>query len=223
MSDAPQMIYAPIAGRGELTRLIAAAGELQMQDEISNMANFGKPVVAETGESKKDYISPSGMPLLKHGDLKISQSGAIEMYLSAIAPKYSGLSVQQRAVDNMYSGIKEEMLFNCAKAIFTTQKTDKDQAKKDVIQLFDKWLGIFEEKVPVDGFIQGLSFPTVADLALLNVTRGFMPFGAAAKLAEYDFNKWAKVRALCDRTAAYPPVAEYLKSNKTMAANPMGF
>merc|ERR1712187_578851 len=87
------------------------------------------------------------MPLLSHGELKISQSGAIETYIAVIAPRYNGLTPQQRAVDNMYQGIKEELLMNCAKAIFTTQKTDKEQAKKDVAELFDKWCAIFEEKV----------------------------------------------------------------------------
>lgn len=219
----PQLIYAPIAGRAELIRLIAAAGNLPIT-ELSNMANFGKPTISETGESKRDYVSPSGMPLLNHGDLKLSQSGAIETYVAAIAPRYKGLTVQQRAVDNMYQGIKEELLFNCAKAIFTTQKTDKDKAKQDVKELFDKWFAIFEEKVPATGFIHGLGFPTPADLALLNIAVGFMPFGAARKLADgYDLDKWAKVKALCDRCAADPGVAEYLKSSEYTAANPMGF
>jgi hypothetical protein len=213
----PQLVYAPIAGRAELIRLIAAAGGLKMKAEISNMGNFGKPSIEETGESKTDYVSPSGMPLLKHGDLKLSQSGAIESYVAGIAPKYSALTPQQRAVDNMYQGIKEEVLSNAAKAIFTTK------SKEDVVALYDKWFAIFEAKVPDDGFIQGLGFPTVADLVLFNITRAFMPFGAARKLAEYDFNKWAKVKALCDRVSADPGVAEYLKSTPTLEANPMGF
>jgi len=218
----PQLIYAPIAGRAELIRLIAAAGECEIT-EISNFENFGKPTVKETGESKNEYVSPSGMPLLSHGELKISQSGAIETYIASIAPKYKDLTVQQRAVDNMYQAIKEEMLLNCAKAVFTTQKADKDKAKQDVTELFDKWFTIFEAKVPSDGFIQGLDFPTPADLSLLNITIAFMPFGAAKKLAEYDFDKWQKVKALCDRTAADSGVAKYLESSTATKANPMGF
>uniref|UniRef100_A0A7S1W3E7 Glutathione S-transferase n=1 Tax=Alexandrium catenella TaxID=2925 RepID=A0A7S1W3E7_ALECA len=220
--DPPQLIYAPIAGRAELIRLIAAAGNLPI-NELSNMANFGKPSISETGESKRDYTSPSGMPLLSHGGLKMSQSGPIETYVAAIAPRYRDLTVQQRAVDNMYQGIKEEILLSCAKAIFTTRKTDEGQAKKDVAELLDKWFTIFEERVPATGFIQGLGFPTPADLALLNIAVGFMPFGAAKKLADYDLDKWAKVKALCDRCAADPGVAAYLKSSEYTAANPFGF
>jgi len=219
--SSPHLIYAPIAGRAELIRLIAAAGGLEMTED-SKLEYFGKPTAGD--ESKTDYLSPSGMPLLKHGELKLSQSGAIEAYLTNIAPRYSGLTVEQRAIDNMWQGIKEEILANCAKAIFTTQKTDKEQAKKDVTDLLDKWFAIFEDKAPSDGFIQGLDFPTSADLVLLNISIGFMPFGAAIKLAEYDISKWAKVKALCDRTAADEKVAKYLKSETNYTTNnPFGF
>jgi len=178
--------------------------------------------ILSSGESRNNYMSPSGMPLLQHGDLKISQSGAIETYVASIAPKYKDLTPQQKAIDNMYGCIKEEILFNCAKAIFTTQKTDKNKAIEDINTLLDKWFGIFEEKLPDEGFILGLSYPTPADLALLNITQAFMPFGAAVKLASYDFSKWKKVSALCDRTAADSNVAAYLKDSPYVKANPFG-
>merc|ERR1711862_887752 len=189
--------------------------------ESANMADFGKPEIQATGESKVAYMSPSGMPLLRHGDLKMSQSGAIENYIAAIAPKYSAMTVQQRAVDQMYGSIKEEILLNCAKAVFTTRKIDEAKARDDVAALFDKWFALFEQKVPEDGFIQGLGFPTPADLALLNIKIGYMPFGAARKMVGYDFGKWPKVMALCDRPAADPAVASYLASSTYTAANPM--
>ena len=156
-SDEVFMCYFPIAGRGELIRLIAAAGGVTLTESTELPA----------GESKADYMSPSGVPLVKHGDFKMSQSGAIEAYISAIAPKFSGLTVQQRAIDAQYSGIKEEMLFNCAKAIFTTKKAE------DVTVLLDKWLPLFEASLPADGFVNGLAHPTVADCAVLNITTGY--------------------------------------------------
>jgi len=70
-----------------------------------------------------------------------------------------------------------------AKAIFTTIKTDKEQAIKDITELFDKWFGLFEAKVPEEGFILGKKFPTVADLVLVNMVMGYMPCGVAAKHA----------------------------------------
>ena len=44
----------------------------------------------------------------------------------------------------MYAGIKEEMLLNSAKAIFTTKNGD------DVTKLLDKWLPLFEAQVPTE-------------------------------------------------------------------------
>merc|ERR1712107_444332 len=102
-------------------------------------------------------------------------------------------------IDQMYAGIKEEVLANCAKAIFMTRKTDAEKATADITALFDKWFALFEEQVPADGFILGKGFPTQADLALLNITIGYMPFGAAVKHAGYDFAKFPKTSALCQR------------------------
>lgn len=220
-SNHPHLIYAPMAGRAELTRLIAAAGGVTIT-ESANAANFGKPDILETGESKKNFMSPSGMPLLQHDDLKISQSGAIEAYMTSIAPRYKDLTPQQRAVDMMFMGIKEEILFNCAKAIFTTQKADKDAAIADVCTLFDKWGDVFEDQIPAEGFIQGLPYPTPADLALLNITIAYMPFGSARKLADYDFGKWKKVMALCERVKADENVKKYLDTAMYTEANPFG-
>ena len=193
-TDSLHMTYLPIAGRGELCRLIAAAGGLTLTED---------PALPE-GESKAEYFSPSGVPLLKHGSLKMSQSLAIEAYLINISPKFSGLTAQQKAVDGMYCGIKEEMLLNCAKAIFTTKKSAPEQAKVDVTNLLDKWLALFEANLPRTGFVHGLDYPTAADCAVLNVTTGYMPYGAAMKFAGYDSSlaKFPKVKAHADRTAA---------------------
>jgi len=187
-SDSLHMVYLPIAGRGELIRLIAAAGGLTLTESTEVPA----------GDSKAQYLSPSGVPLLKHGELKLSQSGAIESYLINLAPKFCSLSAEQKAIDQMYCGIKEEMLLNCAKALFTTKNGE------DVTKLLDKWFPIIEAKLPASGFIHGLGYPTTADCAVLNVTTGYMPFGAAMKLAGYDasLTQYPKVKALADRTAA---------------------
>merc|ERR1712195_446829 len=183
-SDELVMVCMPIAGRGELIRLIAAAGGITL-NETKDLA---------AGETKSDYLSPSGTPLLKHGDLKLSQSGAI---------------------DSMYAGIKEEILTNCGKAIFTTKSGD------DVTKLLDdKWFPLMEATLPADGFINGLAFPTVAGLAVLNITTGYMPFGAAMKLAGFDttLGKYPKVKALVDRTAA--ALGPEVFPNKFTNANP---
>mmetsp|Transcript_29903 Transcript_29903/g.94296 ORF Transcript_29903/g.94296 Transcript_29903/m.94296 type:complete len:95 (+) Transcript_29903:171-455(+) len=90
-----------------------------------------------------------------------------------------------------------------------------------VTALPDKWFAILEAKVPEDGFIQGSGFPTPADLALVNITGAYMPFGAAVKHAGYDIAKFPKVMALCDRAAKSDGVAAYLEKSPYTTANPM--
>ena len=65
MSD-PVLYYWPLAGRGELIRLIAHVGGVTITEDP-----------APTDEHKVECGSPSGIPLLIHGDLKLSQSTAV--------------------------------------------------------------------------------------------------------------------------------------------------
>lgn len=97
------------------------------------------------------------------------------------------------------------------------------QNPDDVTKLLDKWFGLMEGQLPAEGFINGLSFPTAADCAVLNITSAYMPMGAAMKMAQYDTSlvKFPKVKALADRTA----VAEGIAGNFPTAytnANPFG-
>jgi hypothetical protein len=49
-----------------------------------------------------------------------------------------------------------------------------------------------------------------------------MPIGCARNLAQYDFGKWKKVTALCDRVKADEHVNKYLSERKYADANPWG-
>ena len=97
--SAPEIIYFPIAGRGELPRLTAAAGGLDFTDTIAGTTSefFG------------------ALPILVHNDVSLCQSQAIVSYLSNIAPKFSGLTAAQKGVDDMYAGIFEDVLSGCSK------------------------------------------------------------------------------------------------------------
>jgi glutathione S-transferase len=196
------MYYYPVAGRGELIRLIAATGGLDLAE--------GKPYGTI---HKAEYGSLSGLPLLQHGAVKLSQSGAIERYVSGLVPRFAALTLAQQATDHMFSCIKEDVLLGCAKVIFG----DVASAPTEVPKLCDKWFAVVEGLVPVDGFILGLDYPTVADLAVLNMARGYMPFGAAFKHGKYAFAPGhPKMAALVERTAAAPGVKEYLASSPSL-------
>eukprot|EP00929_Paragymnodinium_shiwhaense_P104410 TRINITY_DN68810_c0_g1_i1.p1 TRINITY_DN68810_c0_g1~~TRINITY_DN68810_c0_g1_i1.p1 ORF type:complete len:491 (-),score=125.63 TRINITY_DN68810_c0_g1_i1:333-1727(-) len=199
----PELVYFPVAGRGELARLICAAGGLELTD-----------TPAQRGE-KAGFFGQ--LPVLKHGDFSICQSGAIESYLAAIAPKFQSLTTQQRAVDDMFAATKEDMLVGCAKVVFGDEETKK-AAPETIPKHLDKFLSVLETLVPAEGFIQGLDFPTVADLSLLNFAEGGMPFAKAIELAGgYDWqSKYPRIKANVDRTKEAPGVKEYVASSSSL-------
>lgn len=90
----------------------------------------------------------------------------------------------------------------------------------------EKWYGIIEGLLPEGGFINGLDFPTPADLAIMVITKGCMPFQAAPAVAGCSPtpDKYPKMFRVATAAAAYPPVAEYLATSEyqTLKADPFG-
>ena len=94
---------------------------------------------------------------------------------------------------------------------------DIKNAQTEVPKHLDKWFPVLEGLLPEDGFVLGLGFPTVADLCVVNIGRGYMPFGAAYKHGKYDYGaKYPKFTALVERTAAVPAISEYLSKSPTL-------
>ena len=73
---APKLIYFPFAARGELVRMVAALGGLEITESTE-----------ATPDEKAACGSPGALPVLIHGDHRLAQSLAIESYISEIAPK----------------------------------------------------------------------------------------------------------------------------------------
>ena len=93
-----------------------------------------------------------------------------------------------------------------------------EPSRAQVPKHLDKWFKVVEGLVPKAGFILGLGYPTVADLAVLNMVKGYMPFGAALKHGKYDYaKKYPKLAALVERTAAAPGVKEYLAESTSIS------
>merc|ERR1712136_426307 len=134
-----QLVYFPMAGRGELCRLLAAVGGVPFEDQ---------PPPAD--ESHKNEFTGS-LPQMKHGDFKLTQSGAIESYIAAIAPKFQGLTSQQRAIDDCYAATKEDIIQSMGKVVFGQGK-EKETALKNLPATLDKFLSVLEDKAPVQGF-----------------------------------------------------------------------
>lgn len=161
------------------------------------------------------------MPILEHGDLKIFQHNAIERYLCDIAPKYAKLTPEQKAHDMVIMLTKAEINAQTESLLF------KKITPEDLAPMMEKTLSLIEGLMPEKGFINGLAFPTPADLAILVINQGCMPFQAAMTMAgcpTWDGKKYPKMARIAKDAAAYAPVAEFLakSEHKTLKADPFG-
>ena len=211
----PTLIYFPIAGRGALSRLIAKVGGVVDFQDIHDLPDGVMP--ADTG-------SPGSYPMLLDGDdLKINESGAIEVYLSLIAPKYQDLTAKQRAKDFHICQLKETYLRDFAGVIFNRTK-DVETKKVEIEAKAAKWFPLLEGILPSEGFVNGGDYPTPGDLAVVNICEGYMPFGAAFKMAGLDLAaKYPKLVAHSERVKKIPLVSEALTSVPTFKTAFPGF
>eukprot|EP00588_Corethron_pennatum_P011174 CAMPEP_0194276860 /NCGR_PEP_ID=MMETSP0169-20130528/9335_1 /TAXON_ID=218684 /ORGANISM="Corethron pennatum, Strain L29A3" /LENGTH=206 /DNA_ID=CAMNT_0039020673 /DNA_START=114 /DNA_END=734 /DNA_ORIENTATION=- len=188
----PHLVYFPIAGRGGLIRLIAEYGGVKLT-ESTEMPD---------GVSKSECGSAGSIPILIDGDLKMNESTAIEFYVASIAPKLAYLTPQQRGKDAQFCCIKETVLGGLGKVLFG------DKSKDDFHAVTDKFFPLIEGLLPAEGFVNGLDYPTVADLAVVIICDSYMPFGAAYKHGEIDLaTKFPKLKAHSDRTKENDSVA----------------
>jgi len=208
----PCLYYSAMAGRGELTRLIAAVGGLEIEEKAWL-------------PDRAPFVSPGTWPCLEHGELRISQNTAIECYIASIAPYYKDLTPEQQAVDNLFCCIKDDMYkeYMNAYMAMSADESRKLTFSADLAATADRWFLVIEDRLPSGGFINGLDFPTVSDLAVLNIAMAFMPFVAFQDLAGYDVSaKWPHLMRHADRVAIYPSVKAYLDKSTTIHANPYG-
>jgi len=210
-AESPVLYYMPIAARGEVARLVAHVGGLNLvfATECSDAL-------------KKEAGSPSSLPILVHGALKISQSHAIVAYLMRIAPLYRSLTPAQHAKDVQINAIFDDVMSGLAKVLFDPRmKSDPSFAGPAITEHADKWMAVIEGILPAAGFINGLPYPTAADFAMLVMIEGQTPFAGSWKLANYDpFKDAPKLKALVERTSTYPDVKQFLSTSETLKGNP---
>jgi len=219
----PTLNYFSICGRGELARLICAAGELEFEDKA------WAPAFDDSGGWRQGYQAignkhgfPGTMPILEHGSYTLCQTTAIESYLASIAPKFKALTPEQKGKDLMFQVFKADINVPTENLLF------KKITAEDLKPIVEKMYGTLEGLMPTSGFINGLEFPTAADLAILVISKGCMPFQAAPTMADCSFlknaSKYPKMDRIAKAAAAYPPVVKYLAASehKTLKADPFG-
>jgi len=212
----PTFVYFPIAGRGELSRLIAKVGgiDLELASELPD------------GIIATACGSTGGLPCLIDDDLKINESGAIETYLCLIAPKFAELTPKQRAKDAQFCHLKETYIAAIAGVGFSMSAEERaaGERKDDIKNIVDKYFAVLETILPEDGFINGLEYPTPADLAIVNICEGYMPFGWAYKHAEIDLaTSYPKLDAHHKRCMADDAIKNAVEGSASMKVPFPGF
>jgi hypothetical protein len=188
-TDKIHLFYFPIAGRAEVARMIIKYNNLDAVDSPDT-----------SGEDMASYLTKSAVPILRHGDLKMNQSLAIENYLMSICERYKDMTKAQIAKDQQISAFKEDLLALVAGPLFGG--ADKEKMESEVNPKVEEKLALLEGILPAEGYVNGLPFPTLADFAIYNMYAGYMPFGAFIKKGgnTFSFDKYPKFKAIAEAT-----------------------
>jgi len=208
--------YFPFAGRGEISRLCAAAGGLKIEEKNFSPQDERAAICKECG------AIGTGLPILKHGNnLSMCQSSAIQNYICAIGPRFKDVPMRVRAIDAMYFAHVEDMLAEIGKSgifgeLFGGPPTNTDELKSAL----EKWCKHLESQVPSAGFIAGQAFPTGSDCVILCLYRGVAPWKIFFDKSGVNKADFPKLKSLEDRTAQAPGIKEYLERSTSISLNP---
>lgn len=232
--DVPyNLIYWPgLPGRGEHIRLALEEAGAEYTDTAFTEGGIDEVLAFVQGKVADDGINPPPLapPILKHGDLVISQTPNILLYLG---PRLGLVPDSEEDPDGLYrvnslaltalDGLSNEP-HDCHHPVATglyyeDQKEESKRKSEDYVKnRLPKFLGYFqrvlESKSSGDGpWLYGGKL-TYSDLVLFQCVDGlkFM-FRKAMSKAERE-GKYAKVFALHQAVAERPRIKEYLASSR---------
>ena len=202
--------YFPIAGRGELIKLIALVGGLHLNVKQYPL-DFSNPNASYKKIATQLGFEGFGLPLLEDGEFVINQSGAIQDYLANISPHFPQLTPKEKAIDDIFSFTLEEAISGAAKVVF---KVEKPETLKP---LLIRLLTLLDNYIPETGFVLAKTQPTKADLSLFIIFEAYLPFLAAKEMLvngdDLDLNTlYPKITNLVNKVSLFKPIATYLKS-----------
>jgi len=215
MASKPTLHYFDVNGRGEVSKIVAAIGGLDIDIKeypfVANGASeadkqkAGKVESEHTKAATEMGMDGCGLPIIVHGDLKVNQSFACANYFAGIGPKYPKVTPQQKVIDDMFQGALEDAMGVFAGIILSGY--DGALAPK----VMTKVLTHLSKYIPDEGFTHGHTAPTIADVCILVLTQGLVPFGAVlGDGAAEVYGKFPKAVKLGERVAAFPAVAKWL-------------
>ena len=225
MSGKPVLHYFDVSGRGELAKLIAATGGLEIElvgyPFMANGASAADKLKAGKMESEHTKAATAmgmegcGLPIVVHGDVQINQSFAVQNYFASLGPKYPKLTPQEKAIDEMFMGGLEDCMGVGAGIILS----GVDGALMPT--MMEKMLSHLTKYIPADGFVHGKDTPSAADCVILVLTQALIPFGATlGDGAAGCYGKFPAAVALGNRTAAFPAIAKFLASESSNLKKP---
>ena len=225
MASKPILHYFDISGRGEVTKLVAAAGGLELEvveyPFAANGASAADKLKAGTLENEHTKAATAmgmegcGLPILVHGDLKLNQSFAVANYVAGIAPKYPKVTPAQKAIDDMFQGALEDCMGVAAGVILSGGDPEH------VPKILAKVMSHLSKYIPDEGFVHAYDQPSIADICILVLTQALIPFGATlGEGAAECYAAFPKVKALGERTAAYPAIATFLEDERCNLKKP---
>lgn len=221
----PVLHYFDVSGRGEVSKLVAAVGGLDIEVKefpfVANGASAADKLKAGKVESEHTKYATQigmdgcGLPIITHGELMINQSFACANYFAGIGPKYPKVTPQQQAIDDMFQGALEDCMGLAAGVILS----GGDPAL--VPKIMSKVLNHLSKYTPQDGFVHGLGSPTIADICVLVLTQALIPFGATlGEKAAETYGKFPEIVALGERTAKFPAIAQWLTNENCNLKKP---
>ena len=221
----PVLHYFDVSGRGELTKLIAAVGGVEIEvveypfeangSSVADKLKAGEMVSKHTTAATEMGMDGCGLPILVHGDLKMNQSAAVQGYMANIGPNFPKVTPQQKSVDRMFEGALEDIMGLAAGVILS----GGDPANVPIFMA--KTLTHLSKYIKADGFVNGHAAPSSADLVILILTQALIPFGATLGEGAADcYGKFPDAVALGERTAAFPAVAAWLENDNCHLKKP---
>jgi len=229
-----ELYYWPhIPGRGEFIRLALEQGGAEYVDvgRLPEAEGGGRPGVAKMLEKAADGRTPFAPPILKAGELLVSQTANILLFLGPrlkLAPRAEAGRLwthQLQLVLSDWVVEAHDVHHPIAKSLYyEDQKPESLRRAENFRKLrLTKFLGYFERLLrenPGGGRWLASRSVTYVDLSMFQVLAGL--HYAFPKLMARLTPEHPKLAALHERVQALPRIAAYLASPRRMAFNQHG-
>lgn len=218
MSPKLTLIYFPIAGRAEPTRLTAAAGALKFTNKVVTFQEFSQI------KEDKEILPLGQLPVLQIEEsdgskMTITQSEAILRYFGKKTGLYPTNEIEAMQVDSCLNVVEDmkATLVMTIKGAVKSFVSESDWTKEEVLNIRKKWLensmpkslGYFEEVLQnsSSGWLVGENI-TIADL-LLYTDLQWLTMGVLDGIPKDFLNSYPKCLALMKKVESIDGIKKW--------------